>query len=289
MRYRLDGWWIAALGALVALAASPGYAGGRLLATGGGIPLAGAAGGGIVPWAVLSGYSADEEHGLTGAYTRVESNDYTLDAFALSYDFYNRVEVSASRQTLDIGSLTPALGFDPGDLKQDTLGVKVRLTGDAVFTRRPQVAVGVMHGKNTEFLIPSVVGARRDSDNDFYVAATKVWLTGPLKHMALLNVTLRSTRANQIGLLGFGGDLNDSRQTMFEMSAATFVNRKLAVGFEYRQKPNNLSFTKEDDWRDVFAAYFPNKHFAVVAAYADLGSIVFPHQTGFYISFQGSR
>ncbi|MEO8467076.1 MAG: DUF3034 family protein [Gammaproteobacteria bacterium] len=196
MRSKPNNCWVA-FGIVVALVTTPGFAGGRLLATGDGIPLTGAAGGGIVPWAVLSGYSADEAHGITGAYTHVETDDYTLGAFALSYDFYNRVEVSASRQTFDIGALTPALGFDPGDLKQDTFGVKVRLTGDAVFTRRPQVAVGVMHGKNTEYLIPSVVGSRRDSDNDFYVAATKVWLTGPMKHMALLNVTLRSTRATR--------------------------------------------------------------------------------------------
>jgi len=45
----------------------------------------------------------------------------------------------------------------------------------------------------------------------------------------------------------------------------------LAFGFEYREKPSNLRFAREDDWREVFAAYFPSKRFAVVGAHVDLG------------------
>lgn len=281
-----------ALVALAALLAAPhGLAaeGSKLIATGGALPLAGTAGGGIVPWAVLSGYSAREQHGPTGAYTRVETDDYTLDALAFSYNLFNRVELSAARHDFDIGALTGALGFDPGELSQDVFGVKVRLTGDAVFTRRPQVAAGFLHKRNREFAIPAAVGALDDESVDYYVAATKVFLTGAFDRTVLLNVTLRSTEANQIGLLGFGGD-RGGRQTLGELSAAIFVNRSLAVGFEYRQKPDNLSFAREDDWRDLFVAYFPSKRFAMVAAYADLGSIAgLPEQDGFYVSFLGSR
>jgi hypothetical protein len=282
----------AAVLALVALfAAFQGLAaeGSRLIATGGALPLAGTAGGGIVPWAVLSGYSAREQHGPTGAYTRVESDDYALDALAFSYNLFNRVELSAARHDFDIGALTGALGFDPGELSQDVFGVKVRLTGDAVFTRRPQVAAGLLHKRNREFAIPAAVGARDDESVDYYIAATKVFLTGAFDRTVLLNVTLRSSDANQIGLLGFGGD-RGGRQALGELSVAMFVNRSLAVGFEYRQKPNNLSFAREDDWRDVFVAYFPTKRFAMVAAYADLGSIAgLPKQDGLYVSFLGSR
>jgi hypothetical protein len=278
------------LAAGLALAPSVTSAGGRLLATGGATALTGGAGGGIVPWAVLSGTSARAEHGPTGAYTHVASDDYTLDAAALSYSISNRVELSATRHTFDIGALTGALGFDPGELRQDVLGVKVRISGDAVFSTAPQIAAGFLRKRNTEFFIPRAVGARDHEGTDFYVAATKVYLTGAWDRMALLNVTLRSTNANQIGLLGFGGDRNNGRETMVEVSAAMFVTRKLAVGLEYREKPDNLSFAREDDWRDAFVAWFPNKHFTIVGAYADLGSIAgLPRQDGFYLSLQGAR
>ena len=63
----------------------------------------------------------------------------------------------------------------------------------------------------------------------------------------------------------------------------------LAVGVEYRQKPDNLGFAREDDWHDAFVAWFPNKHVALVAAYADLGSIAgLDGQRGGYVSLQVS-
>jgi hypothetical protein len=280
---------LAVLAALLAAQGAVAEEGSKLIATGGALPLAGAAGGGIVPWALLSGYSAREQHGPTGAYTRVESDDYRLDAVAFSYNLFNRVELSAVRHELDIGALTGALGFDPGELEQDVLGAKVRLTGDAVFTRRPQVAAGFLHKRNRAFAIPAAVGARDDESFDYYVAATKVFLTGAFDRTVLLNLTLRSTEANQIGLLGFGGD-RGGRETLGELSAAVFLKRSVAVGFEYRQKPNNLGFAREDDWRDLFVAYFPSKRFALVAAYADLGSIAgLAQQDGVYVSFMGSR
>ena len=53
------------------------------------------------------------------------------------------------------------------------------------------------------------------------------------------------------------------------------------------QKPDNLGFAREDDWTDAFVGWFPNKHVAVVAAYANLGSIAtLPRQRGAYLSLQ---
>ena len=63
----------------------------------------------------------------------------------------------------------------------DTLGAKVRVFGDAVYEQDspwPQVAVGLQYKKNTDMAIPTAVGAKKGSDTDFYVAATKVWLGG---------------------------------------------------------------------------------------------------------------
>lgn len=54
-------------------------------------------------------------------------------------------------------------------------------------------------------------------------------------------------------------------------------------------KPSNLSALREDDFGDVFLAYFPVKYLAITAAFADLGNIVdTPVQRGYYISLQGS-
>lgn len=271
------------------LVSLPAPAGGRLLATGGAMPVEGAAGGGIVPWAVLSGYSTPEDTGPTIAYTRLASDDFELDVLGFSWNLWNRVELSAARQTFDIGALTPALGSDPGDLQQDVLGLKLRLYGDVVYTAWPQIAVGAQYKRNRDFLVPSAVLARDDDDTDFYVAATKLVLAGAFGRNVALNGTIRYTRANQLGLVGFGGDLNSDRQLMAELSAAVFLNRKLAIGAEYRQKPDNLSFAEEDDWSDVFFAWFPNKHVALVGAWARLGSIAtFADQDGFYLSAQAS-
>lgn len=279
--------------ALAALAAiivcGPAAAGGRLLATGGAMPLEGSAGGGLVPWAVLSGTSTRDEHGPTGAQTFVRSRDFTLTGTGFSYNVRNRLEIGLARQTFDIGALAPGLGFDPGDLGQDIVGLKVRVFGDAVYGAAPQIAAGVMHKRTREYLIPAAVGAARDSDEDYYVALTKVFLGGVMGRHGLANLTLRSTRANQIGLLGFGGDAGDGRSVETEISAAAFVNRHWAVGFEYRSKPDNLAFAREDDWRDVFVAWFPDKRFSVVLARADLGSIAgLDDQTATYLSLAGS-
>ena len=72
--------WIIA-GALPAVVLSDGLLaepGGRLLATGGATMIEGSAGGGIVPWAVMSGYGTREEWGGDVFATRVDTGDYRL-------------------------------------------------------------------------------------------------------------------------------------------------------------------------------------------------------------------
>jgi hypothetical protein len=65
------------------------------------------------------------------------------------------------------------------------------------------------------------------------------------------------------------------------------LSRKLAIGVEYRMKPDNLGIAREDDWKDVFVAYAPAKNVSLTLAYADLGNIVIKnHQRGLYASVQ---
>jgi len=105
----------------------------------------------------------------------------------------------------------------------------------------------------------------------------------------LVNATVRGTKANQGGLLGFGGDRNDSYEAMFEGSVGLFVTRQWLVGTEYRQKPDNLGFATEDDWWDVFVAWVPDRRLSVTAALVNLGDVAtLEDQRGAYLSLQAS-
>lgn len=260
----------------------------KLHATGGATTVEGSAGGGIVPWAVIHGYGDDGQWGITSSATIVDSNDYSLHSASVAIGVSNRYEISIARQRFDLGTLSDQTGL-PRHIAQDIYGLKVKLVGDLIFSRLPQIALGVQYKANRDFFVPGAVGAKENRDTEVYVSATKLWLGGLFARNLLSNLTLRSTKANQLGLLGFGGDKSNSQAIVAEASVALLLNRYWAVGVEYREKPNNLSFAEEEDWQDIFVAWFPSKHLSVVAAYADLGSIAgFDNQNAWYISLQGS-
>lgn len=274
---------------LLALAAGPVLAqgSGRLLATGGATQVEGAAGGGLVPWAVLAGYGTEGQDGGTAFYTRVDTGDYALDAYGAAWTFRNRLELSVARQRFDLGELQRRLSLPWDALEQDVFGAKLRLGGDLVYTRMPQLSLGVQHKRLRDGTLPLALGARDDAGTDVYLAASKLFLDGPGGRQWLLNGTLRSTRANQLGLLGHGGDRDGGRSLLFEGSVAVVLDPSWVLGVEYRQKPDNLGFAGEGDWADAFVAWFPNKHVAVVAAWAELGGIAtLEGQRGGYLSVQ---
>ncbi|MEX2332792.1 MAG: DUF3034 family protein, partial [Pseudohongiella sp.] len=116
----------------------------------------------------------------------------------------------------------------------------------------------------------------------------RAWLNGIAHRTTLLNVNLRYGDANQFGILGYGGDDADQKINL-EVAGAVFLNRSVAVGFEWRQKPDNLSALVEDDAKDLFLAYFPNKRLSLTAAWVDLGAIAgAPDQRGVYVSLQAN-
>lgn len=262
---------------------------GRLLATGGASSIDGAAGGGITPWAVLSGYGERGEWGADVFVTRVETGDYRLDVAGVAASFDNRIELSYARQRFDLGSLARNLNLPENSLSQDIFGLKVRLFGDLIYDRLPQVSLGVQHKRQRDFLIPSLVGAQRSSDSEGYLTASRLILGGAFGYNLLLNGGLRYSRANELGLLGFGGDRRDRHSVLKEGSVAVLFKPHWALGVEYREKPDNLGFAGESDWADIFVGYFPNKHLALVLAYARLGEIAtLDNQDGVYLSIQGS-
>ncbi len=290
--------WVRAIGKAIGLLiaattdfalAEGGATQGRLLATGGGSQIEGTAGGGIVPLAVLSGYGEVGQQGATAFVSRVQVDDYRLDVFGVAWSWNNRVEVSVARQELYLNTLATALGVPDDTIAQNIFGAKVRLYGDLIYSAWPQLSAGVQYKINEDFYIPAAAGARDDRDWDAYLAATKLFLGGALGHNVWLNGVARATRANQGGLVGFGGDNNSDREIVYEGSIGVFLNRHWAAGVEYRQKPDNLSFAPEGDWRDVFVAWFPNKQWSVIGAWVDLGDIAtLVDQRGWYVSVQGS-
>jgi len=182
-----------------------------------------------------------------------------------------------------------ALGLGEGfTFRQDVFGAKLRLFGNAVYdqdTLLPQVSVGVQYKQAARGAVIHAVGGQHDSGTDFYLAATKLLLRQSL----VLDATVRLTKANQFGLLGFGGDKDDHYAPEFEGSAAMLLSRHLAAGVEYRSKPDNLGFAQENDAYDLFAAWAPVHHLTFTAAYADLGDIAtVKGQHGAFLSLQAS-
>lgn len=265
------------------------WADGRLVATGGASSLEGAAGGGITPWAVLSGYGERGEWGADVFATRVETGDYRLDVAGLGVAFDNRVELSYARQRFDLGNLARNLNLPENSLSQDIFGLKMRLFGDLIYDQVPQVSLGLQHKRQKDFLIPRLIGAQRSEDTEAYLTASRLVLGGAFGYNLLLNGGVRYSRANELGLLGFGGDRRDRHSLLKEGSVAVLFNPHWALGVEYREKPDNLSFAGESDWADVFVGYFPSKNLALVLAYARLDEIAtLDHQDGVYLSVQGS-
>jgi hypothetical protein len=279
---------LASLIAAAVLGASAHAADGKLLLTGGVSSIDGAAGGGLTPWAVIGSYATDGEIGATAFATRAKTQDYGLTTYGVAIGIRDRIEVSLARQQFDAGVVVP-----DATLRLDIVGVKLKLAGDAVLDAdswMPQIAVGAEFkranpGPAVGGVLDSVAAKREGVD--LYFSATKLFLA----QAVLVNGTLRATRANQNGLLGFGSADRSGYSFEPEVSVAWLLRKNLAVGAEVRFKPNNLAFAgapfQEDAWKDIFIAWAPTKIVSITAAYVDLGNIVgHTHQTGGYLSLQ---
>jgi hypothetical protein len=284
--------WIAGVVAL-AISGAPAHArtewrsGGKLLLTNGVTSVEGAAGGGLSTWAVIAGEVTNDGIGGTLHVTYVPLDDYSLTGVGAAVGFRDRIELSYAHNAFDTHDVGAALGLGKGfTFSQDVIGAKVRLFGDAVYGQDswlPEVSAGAQYKHAAHGDIIHAVGGQHDSGTDFYLAATKVLL----RQSIVLDSTVRLTKANQFGLLGFGGDKSDAYHAEFEGSAALMVSRHLAVGGEYRTKPDNLGFAQEDNSYDLFAAWAPIHHLTFTAAYVDLGDIAtVKAQHGAFLSLQ---
>ena len=263
--------WLALIGICLALLLpSQGYGqfsnsgqllfevGGKLPLTRGITTLAGAGGGALTPWATISGNELDRGIGATGHVSHVDISDFSLTSIGAAVGFYDTVELSYSPNIFDTRDAGALLGL-------------------------PQIAAGVQYKRNNRGNLVKELGANSRDGADFYISATKLIFAQSL----LVNGTLRLTKANQTGLLGFGSTDSSGYAVQPEFSVAFLLSRRLAVGGEYRFKPNNLGFAKEDDWLDLFAAYAITDNVSLILAHTRLGSIAtFENQNGVYFSLQ---
>ena len=278
---------------------------GNLLLTGGVSSVEGAAGGGISPWAVIGSNATDGEVGGSAYLSRVGTQDYGLNAYGAALGYHDRFELSVGRQDFNTGGTGTALGLPGLHLKQSILGIKARVAGDAVLesdSAMPQIAVGAQFKSLDSSGLDGTLAAlgAKKTGVDLYVSATKLFLAQGI----LVNGTLRATKANQGGLLGFGATLGGAKNSFSlepEFSVVYLLSKNWAVGAEYRGMPNNLEAAGRaaglgnglaaDAWKDLFVAWAPTKNFSLTAAYVNLGRIVPAttggrSQTGYYLSAQ---
>ena len=271
---------------------------GKFLLTAGFNDLEGSGGGGLVPLAFITGYGSSDSWGANAHFTDIQLKDYQLRAFGVAVGALDRVEVSYTRHEFNItGTALDGLGA-----AQDIVGVKVKLLGNAVYGQDswiPQLAVGAEYHKNqgltngdavglAGLVNPKQLGAASEHGTDYYIAATKVFLAQSL----VVNAVVRATKANEFGLLGFGGGLKNTYSYKPEGTVAYLLTRRLALGSEIRTRPHNLAVDDESTAYDVFLAWAPTKNLSLVAAYLNLGGVLGPvtgvnrHQDGPYLSVQ---
>ena len=287
---RIIRWIMAAI--ITVLLAGPACAGelrqgGKLLLTGGVSTVEGSAGGGLATWSLIAGNETDPGIGGTVHATLVALPDFDLKSIGGAVGLHNRVELSYAHQVFDTRQAGAALGLGGHfKFKQDVVGVKVRVVGDAVYDQDkilPQISVGVQYRRAAHAPILAAVGAKHTQGTDFLVSATKLVLSRSL----VLGATVRFTKANQFGLLGFGGDKSDKYHAELEGSAGVLVSRRILIGAEIRTKPDNLGFAREQNAYDGFAAWQVQRHLTLTAAYADLGDIAtVKRQRGVFLSLQ---
>jgi hypothetical protein len=271
---------------------------GKLPLTAGFSDLEGAGGGGLVPLAFITGYGSNTSWGANAHFTNIQLRDIHLYTYGVSAGLLDRFEVSYTRQQLDFTSTA----LDGLGVKQDVFGLKIKLLGDAIYGQDswlPQLAVGAQYKHNdgikhaesvglAGLINPQQLGAQAEHATDIYLAATKVFLGESL----LVNAVVRETKANQFGLLGFGGDRHRGYSTKPEGTIAYLLTRKLAFGGEIRTGPHNLGVDDQTNAWTIFAAWAPTRNLSLVAAYLNIGSVLAPvtgvsrHQDGPYLSVQ---
>jgi len=285
------------------------------------LTIEGEGGGAIVPWAYTSNASKDGGIGMpAGSIWTWVSDSYTINFWPVAVSIGDRLELGFAYQNLDISTLKDDLRGDSFAALGGAARLDAELDNLQMFTAHakyqfvkesenwPAMAVSVSYKKaldvdelddNLTEDVRTVLGAASpdvlewmgvDDDDGFEVnlMATKLWKT---KIPLLTAVNLRYTQANQLGFLGFSDDWSLNP----EFTLAILPEANVAVGVEYRHKPdklrsvndyltsrgvaggfaqlNDYSF-EEDDFIDFFVAYLPTPNLTIAAGVANIGNVV---------------
>jgi hypothetical protein len=286
--------WLGLAAVAACLAPKPAFAGDRVLGTWGVSQVEGAGGGGLVPWATITGTGSSNQNGGSVFATTLKTQDgYQLKIGGAAVGIKDQVELSMARWSLKLSDVVPGKS-----LEMSVAGAKFKVAGDAVYDQdrlMPQISVGAQYKQVDDSALVKSLGATSSSDIDVYATATKLWLGGAAGRNVLATATARLTKANQFGLVGFGGPGHDQRKLQLEGSLGVMLRDDLVLGGEYRMKPNNLEVSagtailREDDAWDLFAAWFPCRGGSLTLAWVNLGNIVSKeNQAGLYLSAQAS-
>ncbi|NNM83032.1 MAG: DUF3034 family protein [Burkholderiales bacterium] len=232
----------------------------------------GQAGGGLVPWALLSS-------GPTVAITHIATQNLDINSVAINTSFSNMVEISYAHNMLNDGAAT-ALGVNTDNV--DNVGFKVKLND--MSDTMPQFAIGGVYKRasgNLADYLNTALGVNKSS-TDLYGAVSKIVNLGGKN--VLLNGVLRATKANALGFLGFGGGNVAGASTGYkiepELSAEVFAADNVIVGAEYRRQPNygmtgtgQGNVLSQNSTYDINIVYVANKNFTLTAAYVNLGTV----------------
>lgn len=235
----------------------------------------GSAGGGLVPMALM------HPQGPLFSYTNLTTQDFGIQSVAIGGAISDRAEVSFGHLMTTVPASYAAFYTD-NRVTVNTLGLKVKVLD--MSDSAPQVVVGLQAKSSSGSLLDTLQAAGAisgKSGTDVYAAATKVVTIGGKG--VVLNGVLRATKANQMGILGFGGGTAAGGKTGYslnpELSAGVFLADNVILGGEYRVKPNNISSTvaglgvKEDGAYSLCMVYIVNKNMAITAAYVNLGQV----------------
>lgn len=284
--------WLGLAAAAACMVPKVAHAGDRLLGTWGVSEVEGAGGGGLVPWATITGTGSSNQIGGSVFSTHLKTQGgYELKVGGAAVGIKDQVELSMARWSFKLSDVVPGKALD-----MSVLGAKFKVSGDAVYdqdTWAPQVSVGAQYKRVDDVDLVKALGASSPSDIDVYATATKLWLGGLAGRNVLASATARLTRANQFGLVGFGGPGHEAHKLQLEGSLGLMLRDDLVLGAEYRMKPNNLEVSagtailREDDAWDLFVAWFPCRNASLTLAWVNLGNIVGKdNQGGLYVSGQ---
>src|SRR5260221_7311754 len=115
---------------------------GKLLLTGGVTELEGAGGGGLVPWALITGYETRDGVGADAHYTHANLGNYQVNAAGVAVGLFDRFELSYVNVALS-GGVAGSLNGGP-TISENVVCAKLRLFGRAGYcpgSRVPQDAL----------------------------------------------------------------------------------------------------------------------------------------------------